>query len=99
MKKLLIALPIFCAVLIAAYVVFPDKALQLFAEMERSASGLERKSLVVDGNTWVYLEGGEGPPLLLVHGFGADKDNWTRIAKSLTPHYRVIAPETHQLPI
>ena len=31
--------------------------------------------------------------MLLVHGFGADKDNWTRMAALLTPRYRVIAPD------
>lgn len=40
-----------------------------------------------------YLEGGQGEPLVLVHGFGADKDNWTRIARFLTPRYHVIAPD------
>jgi pimeloyl-ACP methyl ester carboxylesterase len=30
---------------------------------------------------------------LLLHGFGANKDNWTRFSKHLTPHYRVIAPD------
>ncbi|MCP3952871.1 MAG: alpha/beta hydrolase, partial [Desulfobacterales bacterium] len=40
-----------------------------------------------------YLEGGQGDTLLLLHGFGANKDNWTRIGKHLTPHFRVIAPD------
>lgn len=31
--------------------------------------------------------------LLLLHGFGGDKDNWTRFARSLTENYRVIAPD------
>ncbi|MBA5690387.1 alpha/beta fold hydrolase [Rugamonas apoptosis] len=40
-----------------------------------------------------YLEGGRGAPLVLVHGFGGDKDNFTRIARFLTPHYRVVIPD------
>jgi pimeloyl-ACP methyl ester carboxylesterase len=31
--------------------------------------------------------------LLLLHGFGANKDNWTRIGKYFTPYFRVIAPD------
>jgi len=31
--------------------------------------------------------------LLLLHGFGGDKDNWTRFTRSLTETYRVIAPD------
>ncbi len=62
--------------------------------MERSRAGLQRKEIVLgDGTRMVYLEGGSGAPLLLVHGFGADKDNFTRVARWLTPHYRVIAPD------
>jgi pimeloyl-ACP methyl ester carboxylesterase len=62
--------------------------------MERSRAGLQRKELtLVDGTHVVYLEGGSGEPLVLVHGFGADKDNFTRVARFLTPHYRVISPD------
>ncbi len=60
--------------------------------MERSRAGLARKEIALaDGTRIVYLEGGHGAPLVLVHGFGADKDNFTRVARYLTPHYRVIA--------
>jgi hypothetical protein len=43
-------------------------------------AGLVQKS--VNGRwhfTWPYLEGGNpaGKPLVLVHGFGGDKDNWS----------------------
>ena len=62
--------------------------------MERSRAGLQRKELTLgDGTHVVYLEGGSGEPLVLVHGFGADKDNFTRVARFLTPHYRVISPD------
>jgi alpha-beta hydrolase superfamily lysophospholipase len=62
--------------------------------MERSRAGLERKEIALpDGSRIVYLEGGTGAPLVLVHGFGADKDNFTRVARYLTPHYRVILPD------
>jgi pimeloyl-ACP methyl ester carboxylesterase len=62
--------------------------------MERSRAGLQRKEIVLaDGTRMVWLEGGSGAPLVLVHGFGADKDNFTRVARWLTPHYRVIVPD------
>jgi len=62
--------------------------------IERWRSNLVRKEVTVaDGSRFVYLEGGHGEPLVLVHGFGADKDNFTRVARWLTPHYRVIVPD------
>ena len=62
--------------------------------MERSRANLQRKEITLpDGSHIVYLEGGTGAPLVLVHGFGADKDNFTRVARWLTPHYRVIVPD------
>ena len=62
--------------------------------VERWRSDLIRKEIVVpDGSHIVFLEGGTGEPLVLLHGFGADKDNFTRVAHWLTAHYRVIIPD------
>jgi pimeloyl-ACP methyl ester carboxylesterase len=41
----------------------------------------------------VYLEGGSGEPLMLLHGVGADKDNFLMVAGPLAKHYRVIVPD------
>ena len=60
----------------------------------RSVSGLTRKEATLpDGLHYVYLEGGTGEPLLLLHGFGADKDNFVQIAPKLTQHYHLIIPD------
>ncbi|WP_334120773.1 alpha/beta fold hydrolase [Limnobacter sp.] len=56
---------------------------------ERAISGLERKVLQIDGFVVPYLQGGEGEPLLLIHGFGGSKDNFNRLANYLTNHYTV----------
>jgi pimeloyl-ACP methyl ester carboxylesterase len=62
--------------------------------VERWRSDLVRKEITLPDDTRIaYLEGGSGEPLVLVHGFGADKDNFTRMARWLTPHYRVIVPD------
>lgn len=72
----------------------PARATAIALSLERDRSGLERKTLVLpDGLRFVYLEGGTGEPLMLLHGFGGDKDNFTRVARFLTPHYRVIIPD------
>jgi pimeloyl-ACP methyl ester carboxylesterase len=72
----------------------PMQATRLALDAERQHAGLTRKEIVLqDGLRYVYLEGGQGEALMLLHGFGADKDNFTRVARWLTPHYRVIVPD------
>ena len=61
--------------------------------LERMRAGLRRKSIAIEGLAMPYLEGGRGEPLLLIHGFGGDKDNFTRLAGKLTRRYRVLIPD------
>jgi len=56
---------------------------------ERAISGLERKVLQIDGFVVPYLQGGQGKPLVLIHGFGGSKDNFNRVAYYLTNQYTV----------
>ncbi|ARV17024.1 Lipase 1 [Curvibacter sp. AEP1-3] len=71
----------------------PDTASHWGLALERKRSGLELKSQAIEGFDIPYLEGGQGEVLVLVHGFGGDKDNFTRMARFLTPHFRVIQPD------
>lgn len=59
----------------------------------RGLAGLSEKSIEVGKYTIVYLEGGRGQSVLLLHGFGADKDNWNLFSQYLTKKYHVIAPD------
>lgn len=59
----------------------------------RGLAGLSEKSIRVGKHTIVYLEGGRGESVLLLHGFGADKDNWNLFSQYLTKRYHVIAPD------
>jgi triacylglycerol lipase len=60
---------------------------------QRGRAGLEEKTTHLDGHDIVYLDGGRGEPLILIHGFGANKDNWIQIAPLLSPHFRLIIPD------
>jgi haloacetate dehalogenase len=40
-----------------------------------------------------YLTGGEGPPLLLLHGFPQSRVIWHQIAPHLLAHFKVIIPD------
>ena len=73
--------------------VFPRQAATLGLKLERWRSCLSTKIATIPGATIPYLEGGCGEPLVLIHGFGGDKDNFTRIARFLTPHYHLIIPD------
>jgi pimeloyl-ACP methyl ester carboxylesterase len=66
----------------------------LAIKVERHRSDLVRKEIDLPGGLhYTYLEGGQGEPLLLIHGFGSNKDNFTLVARYLTPHYHVIVPD------
>lgn len=79
--------------LAGVYFLFPGALFDFLLKAERSVGGLKQRSIDVNGVRIEYLEGGDGDTLVLLHGFGANKDNWTRIGKYLTPHFRVIAPD------
>jgi len=92
--KTLISFVFFVTVLSSGiYFIFPDTASNLFTTLARKAGGLHQNSITVNGLKIEYLEGGKGETILLLHGFGANKDNWTLLSKYLTPHYRVIVPD------
>ncbi|MGV3524023.1 MAG: alpha/beta fold hydrolase [Candidatus Sericytochromatia bacterium] len=40
-----------------------------------------------------YLEAGQGPPLVLLHGNGADARLYEPLIEVLAPHFRVLAPD------
>jgi len=93
--RLVVRLLVLSALLVSGLVVadrfFPAQAASWGLRAERAQSQLQAKQLKIPGFDIAYLEGGNGEPLVLVHGIGADKDNFTRVARWLTPHYRVIA--------
>lgn len=72
---------------------FPQVTFSLAQGWERRRAGLAETTIDVADHRIVYLAGGAGDPLLLLHGFGANKDNWVRVARYLTPHFHVIAPD------
>lgn len=61
---------------------------------ERSGAGLEESSVRVGEMTIAYLRNVEpvdGETIVLIHGFGANKDNWTRLSRELTNEFNVYA--------
>ncbi|MBA4397577.1 MAG: alpha/beta hydrolase, partial [Syntrophus sp. (in: bacteria)] len=84
---------LFVLLLVGTYFLFPKTVFDLALQAQRNSAGLVRKEIQVDDHKIVYLEGGKGQKILLLHGFGANKDNWTRFAKYLTGDYHVLIPD------
>ncbi len=58
--------------------------------------GFASRSLEADGLETHYLEGGDGPALVLVHGGGAGADgwgNWRSCIDAYARHFRVLVPD------
>lgn len=85
------------AAVIAAALAFefllPASAARAWLALIRRAGGLRTHRIDLADASTEYLDGGAGEPLVLIHGFGGDKDNFSLVAPFLTRHFRVIAPD------
>lgn len=89
---LLLALIVGAGGMGALYVLDPPRFLDVAVSTERWLSGMKREEVKVAGTRIAYLDNHRiGETLVLVHGFGGDKDNWVRVARALRSSYRVIA--------
>ncbi len=81
--------------LLLAYLAAPAWLLRAVRDWLRRRGRLAVRQLHAGGHDWPYLEGGPrgGTPLVLVHGFGGDKDHWALIARYLTRDHHVIIPD------
>jgi 3-oxoadipate enol-lactonase len=55
--------------------------------------GLAERREELKGVSLRWFEGGEGAPIVLLHGFGGAASNWTLVAPELAAHGRVIVPD------
>jgi pimeloyl-ACP methyl ester carboxylesterase len=55
--------------------------------------GLEERFVEIKGVRLRYFVGGEGPPLILVHGLGGAAANWTELVPLLVKRHRVLVPD------
>ena len=95
MRKLAAALAVVLVLPAMAGAIFPREVTEFLVDTERGRSGLAYASRTIDGEIWHYLAGGpeEAETVVLLHGFGGDKDNWLRFAARLTDDYRVYVPD------
>lgn len=97
-------LPVGALIAVVADPTVPDSDLDAFIEQfraefasrapEAAAASIEPRTVDVGGRPIRYLETGaenEGRPIVLVHGFGGDLNNWLFIQPALSERHRVIA--------
>jgi pimeloyl-ACP methyl ester carboxylesterase len=51
------------------------------------------KSVTIHGRSIAYLEAGEGPVLLLIHGMAGNCQNWCEVVEPLAGNHTVIVPD------
>jgi pimeloyl-ACP methyl ester carboxylesterase len=56
-------------------------------------SNFKHQMAFVNGVNIHYVIGGEGDPLLLIHGFGQNWFMWNRLLPELSKHFTVVAPD------
>ena len=72
---------------------FPGVILQGMYAYYAFKADVELKRVSVDGYEIPYYRGGQGPSLVLVHGFGDSKISFLQSAAELSRHYDVILPD------
>jgi pimeloyl-ACP methyl ester carboxylesterase len=55
--------------------------------------GLEERHATIGGVELRYFTGGEGDPLLLVHGLGGSAANWVELVAAASGRFRILAPD------
>lgn len=80
---------------LGVYFIAPGAVLRGAIAWQTWRDGLHQQSVQVGDTRWVYLEGGkkDGPPLVLLHGYGGSYADWLLAAKYLTGNFRVIIPD------
>lgn len=82
------------ALLIVAMIVFaPRTATEFALQVDRLMAGFEEDRVRIDGFDVPYFHTGEGPTLVLLHGFTANRDHFSRIARYLKDDFRLIIPD------
>lgn len=75
------------------YLFAPQLLIKADAARMAMQAHVEEKTVVAGDTTWSYYEGGEGPTIVLLHGFASNKEVWLEMIKNLSGHFHVIVPD------
>jgi pimeloyl-ACP methyl ester carboxylesterase len=71
----------------------PERVLDAEFARQRWLAGASVHSRQIGDHRWTYLEAGQGPLIVLVHGFTGSKENWLPMMRELAKTHHVIAPD------
>ncbi|WP_394560959.1 alpha/beta fold hydrolase [Aquipseudomonas alcaligenes] len=93
MKKLLSIIVVLLAAAAATLYFSPTVLLASTQSLERHLAGLSTQEIQLGEFNIRYYEGGpaDAETILMLHGFGGNRDTWLRFSRELTAHYHVIA--------
>ena len=96
MKKVHLAWPVVLVVAALLVGCSRDDVYRWIVDYERDQASLERSEVTLGELSVAYLSNSVEAPartLLMVHGFGGNKDNWVRMAAYLPDGYRMLIPD------
>jgi abhydrolase domain-containing protein 6 len=93
LKFLGVLVALVVALLGGSYLFAPQWLLRAHVMRQAMTAHVEEHALHAGDTTWSYYEGGQGPTLVLLHGFAADKTVWLPLAGQLTAHFHVVIPD------
>ena len=86
-------LALLAVVLGGSYVFAPQWLMRASTARQAMAAHVEKHTVVAGDTTWSYYAGGDGPQIMLLHGFDGDKTEWLEVASRLTAHFHVVIPD------
>ncbi|WP_233511050.1 alpha/beta fold hydrolase [Dyella psychrodurans] len=93
LKFIGIVVALLIVVLGGSYLFAPQWLIKASYMREAMNAQLEKHSVQAGDTQWVYYEGGQGPTIILLHGFVANKEVWLKVAPLLTAHFHVVIPD------
>lgn len=93
MRGLLVGTAVLLALAMLVGAATPRAVLDGWFQLQRWRAGAVEHGVQVDDHRWVWLEAGDGPPLVLLHGFTGMKENWLELVPLLASSHRVIVPD------
>lgn len=77
----------------SVWLLAPQWLLDGWQAWQARQAGLTTEAADIDGQHWAWFAGGQGPVIVLVHGFGGSRHDWVPVAAELTDNFRVLIPD------